>query len=418
MIKFRDSLSLGLVKKGFQKKKDKNRMKILLAWEIGSGLGHIGRVLKIARACEDLGYQPVLALRHIEQTFPLWKKTAFPVIPAPFYQLSLMQGKIPFSARTHADILAKHNFHLLEILSPLLKSWRDIVHVTGVRAAICDYSPTALLALRSLLPVLAVGTGFSVPATQEGWFPVLNSRAHALLPQPQLLEGINKSLKQLALPLLTDFSSLYGETALVDCLPVLDAHQFFRSPAASVLPLENPFSLIKPAAQKPLLEAYLYLPADHPQLKPILELLYQKKWRCEVYIRGATPQLLKPLQKASLIKVHTTPPPLAEKIQQAKILIHHGGMATTQAGLCAGIAQFILPTDLEKSLTAATVIRLGCGLAATKNTPEQLLQEKLQQVQQEEKYTLAAQQQATVLSMAGKQWQGGMHSIEQWLQRI
>ena len=59
--------------------------------------------------------------------------------------------------------------------------------------------------------------------------------------------------------------------------------------------------------------------------------------------------------------IHDEPPPLARMLEHAAVMIHHGGLNTTETALAAGRPQLLLPIHLEHNLTARAVESLGVG---------------------------------------------------------
>ena len=79
--------------------------RILLAWEMGGGLGHTRRLLVLADALKAKGYEPILAQRTIHTLADEVRERGYKMIPIPT-QISLAPRNQPFRAMTYADIIA------------------------------------------------------------------------------------------------------------------------------------------------------------------------------------------------------------------------------------------------------------------------------------------------------------------------
>ena len=106
---------------------NKNRT-VLLAWELGRGMGHIYRLVPIARELVAQGCRVVFALR--EQTDATVIPTVLPdaeILPAPCHIRLASEGERGRrSACNYADMLYVCGYDSRESLEPLVAQWQGL----------------------------------------------------------------------------------------------------------------------------------------------------------------------------------------------------------------------------------------------------------------------------------------------------
>ena len=81
--------------------------KVLCAWELGGGLGHVQSLLSVARALAEQGHEPVCAFQNVIDGSTLWRDLPFPVLQAPVWHNRAFPGG---GFASFADILAYHGY--------------------------------------------------------------------------------------------------------------------------------------------------------------------------------------------------------------------------------------------------------------------------------------------------------------------
>jgi len=306
-------------------------MKVLLGWELGTGQGHIQRLVALARTLEPLGIEPVFALKsyHIKGISFSWQ--------------SVLAPPLPFSGRhnsyTLADILETFGFGNANLLRAHLQAWRSILEEVKPNLIIAEHAPGLVLAARGLVPTLVVGDGFTVPPPVEV-FPILRFPAPPAseVRQEQVSNAVRSVIK-LSAPL---GQVLNGERSFIYSIPELDPYRHLRANEQYVSLHITPIPRELHRADGP---AWAYLADDYPYRALVLQSL---KPQCE----------FKPLKEV-----------LAEK----SLAIHHGGLTTALTCLLAGIPQLILPRHFEQQLNAIALSQLGVAKIITKPRWEELL---------------------------------------------
>jgi rhamnosyltransferase subunit B len=325
---------------------------VLLAWELGAGLGHAKRLLRIAIALKERGYKPVVAARELWAAAGEYQKAGIALLQAPHHQ-SLAPPN--FRARGYADMLAACGFQRQEALAPVVAGWDTLLGYVRASVVVADYSPILSLAAWGRVPLLAIGDGFVLPPAQLSRFPRLRAQGSPMAEEAQLLQVAQSVQNPRGSPSPHTLPALIGGQAQVVCtFPETDIYAAQRQEKA-LGPLEGaqePLSNPKPK------RAFAYLAADFPATAKLLQALADTKVPAEAFVRGLPPQMRRALELGGIL-VHETPPPLAQILLRFGMVIHHGGIGTLETCAALGIPQLIMPRHLEQSLNAQNAVKLG-----------------------------------------------------------
>jgi rhamnosyltransferase subunit B len=336
--------------------------RVLFAWELGGGLGHIGLLGAVAR---DLvaalpSVQPVFALRHPTHAEHLLAGIGRrPLLAAPVYRRPPSTPKPSGAAYDYADILHRCGYADSAALDGLVQAWQRLIADVAPSLIVCDHCPTLILAAGGGVPIVHVGTGFTCPPHDKPFLPLSDhAKPGATARGAEVLRNIQSVCRSLGRPELNATHELFRAALnLPCCLPELDP---YRTTRAS--PSLSPFESLPPPSPIPANDALFgYLTAEFDPLPELLASFVQAKLRGKIYIRGATP-LHREILAGSDLSFLDRPQPLQEALAAAAVIIHHGGITTTQTALAIGRPQFLFPRHLEQQLTARAVERLGCGL--------------------------------------------------------
>ena len=140
---------------------------ILYAWELGSGLGHIDRMLMATRGLRARGHTVQPVLRDLSRAHHRLGAEGLASLQSPVW---LPQLANPPALGTYAAVLAAAGWLDPAGLAGLLThGWRGLIKLVRPDWLIADHAPTALLAARGLgLRVHAVGNSFEIPPLGPG----------------------------------------------------------------------------------------------------------------------------------------------------------------------------------------------------------------------------------------------------------
>ncbi len=329
---------------------------ILLANELGDGLGHVMKLAPMARAFAERGHEPVFAVTDIVTAASVLGDTGFPLFQAPVWRTRPERtGQRFHGARSFADILSVQGYDDADALLAMVEAWQRIMDVTGTDLVIADHSPTLCLAAYGGTPTVVVGTGFTVPPADTPKFPVFQPNLPALVSDEDLLESISKVQRARGRPAPDTVPGLYGEaTCLICTLPELDLYGRFRQEPA-IGPIVG---LLEPAPMPENPRFFAYLHANRREMKDVLSSIAQSGVKGAFHLSGGPPKLNDRLRKAGF-DVYDSPPPLSDVLPSVSVIVHHGGQGTTAAALSCGRPQILMPRHFEQTLLARAMVRLG-----------------------------------------------------------
>ena len=348
--------------------------KLLLAWELGGGLGHASRLHTLAAEMQHRGHRASFMLRDLVQTDGLLRGLRCDRLQAPLWTFRTVG--LPEPPLTLAEILLGSGYLRAAHLRAQVEGWLSALRLTSAQCVVADYAPTAVLAARIAgLPCATLGAGFWMPPAGVPLplfrhdLPVAPGRIEAA--EAQLLANVNKVLTEFGnAPWATPLPLFQGDLPLLCTWPELDHFQRGALPAGqrwhgpslgAGLGSEAGGPVLWPSGSGP--RVFAYLKAAHPGHAQLLAALVQAGCRTLCYLpevaAGMAPPVLSPA-----IRYAAAPVSLNAALASSELVVCHGGTATVaQAGL-AGVPVLVLPMQPEQALLAQCVERGGLGLSA------------------------------------------------------
>ncbi|MFT3736474.1 MAG: glycosyltransferase [Rhodocyclaceae bacterium] len=339
---------------------------ILFAWEGGANLGHVDRMIGIARLLRERGYEPVFALRDVTRSYTRLVREGFRVLQAPVWVPR--PGAAAPQMVNFASILASVGWLEAEHLAGLVSAWRELFAQLSPALLIADHSPTALLAWRSSgKPAATLGSSFELPPPGPGFPPFRwwESRHQALATQidAAVLSIANDALAMLDEAPLAKLPDIFAVRAhFLLGLPELSHYGEYPAHIPFVGPSFRADAGVTPSW--PLAEGprvFAYLDAAHKDFALLMEALRKLEWPTLVYAPGIDDALLRRLQSHTLA-FSTSPLRMDSVLADAQLVISHASLGTASAALLAGKPQLVLPNHVEQYMVARCVETLGAGL--------------------------------------------------------
>jgi hypothetical protein len=362
--------------------------RILLGWELGEGLGHVQRLLRVGRALAAEGHQLVFVLCNVAEPWPLFQDDAFAVLQAPYWNYRPRPGQQPFLASCLADVLAVRGWERVETLLPLVEAWRRLVEMVRPALIVTDFCPTLCLAAYGTLPVVQVGNWFPMAPVHRATFPLLVPGQLPVMAQEELLAVVQEVQRRRGRPVPPTLTSIL---AAGDRFPVffpeLDPYREERTE-----PVWDPLeTLPAPAPACPRPHFFAYLTADNPNVEPYLSHLALTGCPGTVYLRNA-PSDVKERLRLQGLTVLDRPAPLEEMVAQSAVIVHHAGSNTANFALAAGRPQLLFPQHLEQGVNAQLLARLGVGVFLLQNAAPDAAGRALRQLLTNRRYSDGAAQ--------------------------
>jgi UDP:flavonoid glycosyltransferase YjiC (YdhE family) len=338
--------------------------RILLTWELGSNLGHLSRLLPLARRLKAHGHGVLVVARDLALAAPILGPAGIPFIQAPHAtRVPVLKGQ----PASYADLLRYHGWAETSQLWGLTQAWVNLMRLFLPSVVIADHSPTALLATRvTQTPGVIIGTGFEVPPFRQPLPPFPGFRGateeNALQAESKVLETANRVLEAQRGQRLSALSDLFeSERRWLTTFAELD-HYGARPTERYV----GPFGEVSQGGRVTWPSGYkhrvfAYLRPNTPHLAVILRALAAGDAAVVCYGPGIDPKLIGPLRSPRFI-VPSRPVELRSLLPEASLCVSYSPAATVASALLSGVPQLLSPANVEAQLTAHRVEGLGAGL--------------------------------------------------------
>lgn len=333
---------------------------VLFAWELGDGLGHVSRLLRIAEALRARGVVCRFAVRHLELAGRAVQKAGFEVLQAPLARVEAIRGPDGGTQPvTVGDILGAVGFSSVDRLAPLVAGWQALIDLTGTDLVVTDYAPVANLALYGgPVPWIPIGDGFTLPPFETDRFEPFR-KAQRAFDEADLLAVAAEVQRARARPTPARLPLLFeGTRRFVVTLPELDPWHRLRT-ASAVGPIAPP---PHPVDSVPVDAYFAYLSAGFAFTERVLEGLLASRRAGSVYLRDSTPAQREAWRSRGL-HVWDEPQDLRGMAERAAAIVHHAGVGTAEQALGLGRPQLLVPRHFEQFANSDNLGRLGVAVA-------------------------------------------------------
>ena len=328
--------------------------RVLLANELGGGLGHVRRLLVIAEALRSDGHEPILAARDLALAAVAMDGTGLPLLQSPYARPIDRWRDPPRSVTGYGDILATFAFDDPRFLAAMVDAWDSLLRLVQPRLLVLDFAPFLGLASLGRCQRLLVGNGYTLPPVTDGQFPRLRD-APPLIANSALLEAarvVQSARGRAPLRTLTDL--LAGQGSFVTHLPLVDPYRADRRPPAAG-PL---FKLAGPSSRPPTEDFFAYLSATYAGTEKVLQAIAGMGLRGGLFLRDST-AARREHWRAQGLTVHETPQPLDQMLERSALFIHHGGPSSIEQAMALGRPQLLVPRHVEQFATGKEAARQG-----------------------------------------------------------
>lgn len=337
-------------------------MRVLCAWEMGSGMGHLVRLRPFVDASLSAGSEVVLASGELERVRGVYGDRPIRLFKAPRFvdqprrQDPLSWAEYVLSWYQSADRLVS-----------FLLAWRSIFDAVRPDLVICDAAPTALLAgFGAPWLTWAVGAPFFMPRADLPFFglypnvaPSAEVSRRLKHSQARLLAVVRESMQLASMSPISGLSDISGclDQQLLTTVPEFD--YFGKRPVGDYLGMPPSLGegIALPAwpGSSPL-KIFAYLKDLGRGLERFLRDLEAQGYAALVYAPGASVSLKTRFPSHVFLP---QPAAMAEVCEQSDLVVHTGGSQTVARCLAAGVPQLLLVPALEQMLTAAAASRRG-----------------------------------------------------------
>lgn len=329
--------------------------KVLFAWELGEGLGHLPPLKAIALALKAEGVRPVFVLRETKNAIRALMPVGGDLRTAPHWA---KPGTTLERSGSMADILAGNGYSQSDHAAIIIAAWDKVLDEVKPDLIVVDHAPSALISAYGRIPVVVAGNGFAVPPIEGDWFPPFLPGEDKTDRQRVVFEAILQAFKVIgrnAPPSLT--APFRGAFRGVYSFPLIDTYRAIRKEAV-LGPIETPPALLPLPPQRRL---FIYSASDIAKIDALMQCIMAIGPEASVYLRGPLGARAGILRSRG-VEVFESPPPLAEMLPRASVVFSHGGSGFTNAALASGRPHIVFPRHFEARSTAMGLVDAGCGI--------------------------------------------------------
>lgn len=342
--------------------------RILYAWELGGGFGHIQAFLPLAKSLKEAGHDVTFVSKDLLNAESALNRQGFRTLQAPIFQGKLVG--LPEPPASFSEILLRLGFLREEHLAGLVKAWLELFRLLTPNLIIADYGPAALLAARiAEIPAATFGTGFCRPPPLHplpSLRPWMELEPNRLINSDQrVVDTANRVLRSFAKPPIRQVSDLFCREEDFLCTFAELDHYPERSGA-------NYWGAVYSQDQgeeidwlgKEEFRIFGYMKPTFPELDKFLRQLSLLRRHEIVLFCPGLAQARIDKHASPRLTITSRPVRLNRLISACDLALCHAGHGTVCGMLQAGIPLLLLPTNLEQSMTARRVEEYGAGLVA------------------------------------------------------
>lgn len=330
--------------------------KALLAWELGSGSGHVMALRRLARRLKQHGIGSVAAVKNLAVSAPL-AADGIEVLQAPLWPTAIASEKVMrsrISSITLGEMLAGAGLADRAIVRALFDAARSLIRLVGPDIVIAEYAPATALAARGVLPLVTTGTGYTLPPAGMARFPQLFP-GELRWDEEKVVEAVNAALQGTTGRRITRLPEIFSsDFDFVRTLPLLDPYRRQRTrPADGTLLDRAPIPRQADASG-----VLVYLNRDTAPREDLRMALEAVAPCLRIVAPGLDADFGAALARKGAV-VFEGGVAMQEELARASLLAHFGGAGLCAEALLAGVPQAVLATDIEKYLNGTALEAAG-----------------------------------------------------------
>ena len=357
--------------------------RILYAWELGGGFGHVGPFHSIACELSKYGHELTLVLRDVSSVGEIYDQLDFRLFQAP--TKTRRTPNVFADPRSLPQVLHNVGFADFDCLTGLVRAWHSILEVSRPDAVIVDHAPGALIALLGTeIPVVLFGIGFANPPPVHPFAAFDNCQANdeaVVAPESELLENMNRVLDANGQSRLPYVGALYESSAsFLLTFKELDPYKNrVDGNYVGAWPCTSRMLTMPDWPSGSGLRIFAYLKQSRG-LGHLFDWLAQEGLPSLVVCDGMDIEQLRRVAKPNL-RFCKHPLPVDLVSQQCDLAILNATSSMTCSMLLAGKPILQIPHNLEQGLTAQRTAELYAGMVAPKDDGAQIVWQLIQMTQ-------------------------------------
>lgn len=339
--------------------------RVVLAWEQGSGGGHLEKLVPVAERLQALGCELSFAACDLQAAARRLGDLQLALLPTPAWR-----GRVNLPpAVSYAEVLLRVGYVSADIVAPLVTGWLNLLRLTRCEVVVCEHSPTAMLAARIAgLPVVALGTGFTLPPTSMPPRPMALDTpppAARLADAEQHVRAVlNRVIQRHGGAVVDHLGELFQRgTAFLCTCPELDHYgertdTHYWGALTRVAPCAEPYwpSL---AGER----VFAYMHPGYRHFRDLLSQLAALRRPTLVVAPGLSGEALAAMQSTTL-RVVNEAVDLRSVCSQCRVVVTHGGHGILATLLGFGVPPVLAPAWMEQGVLTARLQANGLAVSA------------------------------------------------------
>ena len=366
--------------------------RIIFAWELGSGFGHLSRLESIARNWSGSGHDILFISKDTQSAAKLLGPYGYRFLQAPVSPTTYKLARPPAN---YTEMLLADGYAEPCALRGKVEGWIGIYQLFRPDIVVADHSPTALLAARFLdICRVQVGTGFELPPL-ESPFP-------SIRPWESIARSVLDHSDALALAEINSVAKIYQGKPLNQMADLFDLNGITLASfveldhygprqginyAGPIYPVHYGRKVNWPEGTGPRIFAYLR--RSVPGFSFLLAALSRTNARVICVVPDANTQLLNAFSRGNL-SIYQDTVDLGVLIGEMDLGISYGGTGTVSALLLGGVPILLAPQNVEQYLLCRRVESLGAGLILRNARNQEAIQNGLSRMLEDQSYGVAA----------------------------
>jgi UDP:flavonoid glycosyltransferase YjiC (YdhE family) len=366
--------------------------RVVVAWELGTYLGHLERDLPVAQRLRELGAEVQFVVSDLRAAELRLAPAGFPILPCPAIQRSQRR---PGSAINFSEVLLEMGFDDAIAIRARVRAWLELWKVLSPDVILIDFSPTALLSARIAgIPTVSLGPGFTVPPARDPMpaFREVPPTSDAALraADKKVLDVVNQVCASFGCQPFESVGAWFDTTAVhIASFAELDPFGP-RSSARYVGPIYDKGSY----RQEKWLgsrstRVFAYLQSALKGLDAILDALKESDFEVICVVPGASRELAERYQNGPF-RLFSEPLALESLLAEADAVVGYGSAGMVSNALLAGTPMLLFPAFMEQNLNATRAARLGAAIVSTATPVRAQVLEALKRLLSDARYKQAA----------------------------
>lgn len=337
--------------------------RILIAWELGGNLGHLARLVPLARRLRASGHQVLLAIRDLRVGAMMCAPHSLPYVQSP---LPAQAGNKNLPPASYAEILLCEGFANPMDLRGRVDAWFSLYRAWSPDAVVIDHAPTALFCARlASIPALSISSGFEIPPntsplpTIRPWEAISMGRLEQA--EARVVANMNHIARMHAGARLETLTQLFdwGQCAFTT-FPELD-HYGPRPESMYIGPVFGDVEATRAdwrgCSEQRILA---YLRANAPGVKSLLRVLRSSGHEV-ICIVPDMPRPWRVELDGPAMRIFDNPLDIAHLLPATSLVVSYGGSGMINSALLAGVPLLLNPRNVEQYLSAKRVSAFGAG---------------------------------------------------------